>query len=517
MIGYQLTIQATHRPEAIAVAFGARRLTYAALHERAFRLANALAAAGIGRTDRVATLMYNCNQFFETMFACAMLGAVFVPINFRLVAREVALQFDACTPRLLLAGEGFAGLLAELEGRPSFPHRVVWIDDQLPSVPAASEPHSYDTWLAQQDVRTPEIVVPPDSILMLLHSSGTTGLPKGIIFTHATVHASCTAKIIDFTLTPGDTTVVFGPLHHAGPLMDLALPLLLRGGRVVIGPSRQFDPARLLATVAAERGTVIPIYPTMLRRVLAAPELAATDLSSLRLVITGGEAAPLKMIQAFNRLLPAVGLVNNYGSTEGGPITAFLAPEESQHKIGSVGKEAFGVEVRIADDDGRPVPAGQIGHLLVRSPFVCGGYWNRHDLTAASQCNGWWHTGDLASRDADGYLWIAGRSKDMIKSGTMNIYPVEVEQVIASIEGVVEVGVVGVPDDEWGEAVAAFVVTAPGVTLEAAQVVQECRRQLAGYKKPRHVVFIDSLPRGTTNKVAKNVLRMQWQARQGGA
>jgi len=285
----------------------------------------------------------------------------------------------------------------------------------------------------------------------------------------------------------------------------------------VIGPSRQFDPARLLATVAAERGTVIPIYPTMLRRVLAAPELAATDLSSLRLVITGGEAAPLKMIQAFNRLLPAVGLVNNYGSTEGGPITAFLAPEESRHKIGSVGKEAFGVEVRIADDDGRPVPAGQIGHLLVRSPFVCGGYWNRHDLTAASQCNGWWHTGDLASRDADGYLWIAGRSKDMIKSGTMNIYPVEVEQVIASIEGVVEVGVVGVPDDEWGEAVAAFVVTAPGVTLEAAQVVQECRRQLAGYKKPRHVVFIDSLPRGTTNKVAKNVLRMQWQARQGGA
>jgi fatty-acyl-CoA synthase len=451
------------------------------------------------------------------MFACAMLSAVFVPINFRLVAREVGLQFDACTPKILLAGEGFADLLDMINGRPSFPQRVVWIDDQLPAGPEAEGRHSYDSWLAQHDARAPDIVVPADSILMLLHSSGTTGLPKGIIFTHATAHASCTAKIIDFTLIPEDTTVVFGPLHHAGPLMDLALPLLLRGGRVVIGPSRQFDPARLLATVAVERGTVIPIYPTMLRRVLAAPELAAVDLSSLRLVITGGEAAPLKMIQEFNRLLPTVGLVNNYGSTEGGPITTFLSPEESRRKIGSVGKEAFGVEVRIADDDGRPLPAGQVGHLLVRSPFVCGGYWNQADLTAASQRNGWWHTGDLASRDADGYLWIAGRSKDIIKSGAMNIFPIEVEQVIAGIDGVVEVGVVGVPDDEWGEAVAAFVVTSPGATLAAEQVVEECRRQLASYKKPRHVVFVESLPRGTTNKVAKNVLRAQWLARQGGA
>jgi len=269
----------------------------------------------------------------------------------------------------------------------------------------------------------------------------------------------------------------------------------------------------LLAAIAAEGGTVMPIYPTMLRRVLAAPELDATDLSSLRLVITGGEAAPIKMIQEFNRRLPTVGLVNNYGSTEGGPITTFLTPEESQLKTGSVGKEAFGVEVRIADDDGRPVHAGQVGHLLVRGPFVCPGYWNRPDLTAESRRNGWWHTGDLASRDADGYLWIAGRSKDMIKSGTMNIYPIEVEQVIAGIDGVVEVGVVGVPDEEWGEAVAAFVVTAPDVKLEASQVVEECRRQLASFKKPRHVVFVDSLPRGTTNKVAKNVLREQWQAR----
>ena len=517
MIGYQLTIQAAHRPEAIAVAFGVRRLTYAELHERACRLAHALTGAGIGPGDRVATLMYNCNQFFETMFACAMLGAVFVPINFRLVAREVGLQLDACTPKLLLAGEGFSGLLTRLEGRPSFPQLVVWVDDQLPAMPASGRLHPYESWLAQQEARAPETVVAPESILMLLHSSGTTGLPKGIVFTHATAHASCTAKIIDFTLTPQDTTVVFGPLHHAGPLMDLALPLLLRGGRVVIGPSRQFDPARLLATVAAERGTVIPIYPTMLRRVLAAPELAATDLSSLRLVITGGEVAPIKMIQDFNQRLPHVGLVNNYGSTEGGPITTFLTPEESRLKTGSVGKEAFGVEVRIADDDGRPVHAGQVGHLLVRGPFVCRGYWNRPDLTAESRRNGWWHTGDLASRDADGYLWIAGRSKDMIKSGTMNIYPIEVEQVIAGIDGVVEVGVVGVPDEEWGEAVAAFVVTAPGVKLEAAQVVEECRRQLASFKKPRHVVFVDSLPRGTTNKVAKNVLREQWRVRQSGA
>ena len=511
MIGYQLSINAARHPHAVAIAFGARRLTFAALEERACRLANGLKGLGVGPGDRVAVLLHNCSPFVETLFATAKLGAVFVPINFRLVAREVGALLDACGPKVLLAGEGFADLLAALEARPTFPKHRIWVDDQLPVGPDPDAAHPYEAWLAGQPADAPEEVVPRDAVQMLMHSSGTTGLPKGIIYTHATTQASSMAKIIDFGLTAADVTVVFGPLFHAGPLMDLAMPLLLRGGRLVLGASRQFDPARLLSTIAAERGTVIPIYPTMLRRVLAeVKDPSAYDLRSLRLIITGGEAAPLPVIRGVHERFPGVAFVNNYGSTEGGPITTWLAPQDSLRKIGSVGQAAFGMQVRIADGDGRPLPPTQVGEILVRGPFVCGGYWNRPELTAESSRNGWWHTGDLAWRDDEGDIYISGRSKDMIKSGTENIFPIEVEQVIAGLPGVIEVGVIGVPDEHWGETVAAFVVKAPEAAIDAPAVIAHCRAHLASYKKPHHVLFVESLPRNTTNKVDKNALRKRF-------
>ena len=485
MIGYQLAKNAVRHPDAVAIVYGARQLTYAALDERACRLANGLAALGVSQGDRVAALLHNCNQFLEALFATAKLGAVFVPVNFRLVAREVGALLDACGPKVLLAGEGFAELLATLEGRPNFPQHRIWVDDRLPAEPAPDPGHPYETWLAAQQADQPAEVVLPEAVQMLLHSSGTTGLPKGIIFTHSTTLASSMAKIIDFGLTASD----------------------------VLGASRQFDPARLLSTVAAQRGTVIPIYPVMIRRILSeVPDVAAYDLTSLRLIITGGEGALIPVIRGVHERFPGVAFVNNYGSTEGGPITTFLAPEDALRKIGSVGKEAFGMQVRIADVDDRPLPPGQVGEVLVRGPFVCRGYWNRPELTNESSRNGWWHTGDLARRDEDGFIYIAGRSKDMIKSGTENIFPIEVEQAIATLSGVVEVGVVGVPDDHWGESVAAFVVRSPDATIDAATVIAHCRENLASYKKPQHVLFVDSLPRNTTNKVDKNALRAQWAA-----
>ena len=513
MIGYQLTINAARHPDCVAVVYGARQLTYAALNERACRLANGLAALGVGHGDRVGALLHNCNQFLEALFATAKLGAVFVPVNFRLVAREVGTLLDACGPKVLLAGEGFADLLATLEAHPTFPQHRICVDDRLPAEPTPDPAHPYEAWLAAQPADEPAEVVPREAVQMLMHSSGTTGLPKGIIFTHATTLASSMAKIINFGLKASDVTVVFGPLFHAGPLMDLAMPLLLCGGRVVLGASRQFDPARLLSTIAAQRGTVIPIYPAMIRRILnEVPDLAAYDLASLRLIITGGEGAIIPVIQGVHERFPGVAFVNNYGSTEGGPITTFLAPEDALRKIGSVGKESFGTEVRIADANDQPLPSGQVGEILVRGPLVTPGYWNRPDLTAECWRNGWWHTGDLGRRDEDGFIYIAGRIKDMVKSGTENIFPIEVEQVIATLPGVVEVGVIGVPDDHWGESVAAFVVQSPGAALDADAVIAHCRANLASYKKPRYVLFVESLPRGTTNKVNKNALRAQWAA-----
>jgi acyl-CoA synthetase (AMP-forming)/AMP-acid ligase II len=466
----------------------------------------------VGRGDRVAALVHNCNQFIEALFASAKIGAVFVPINFRLVAREVGELLDACGPKVLLASIGFADMLAELASRPAYPQQRLWIDDQPPATPIPGT-DKFEAWLAAQVADEPQEVVLPGNVQMLLHSSGTTGLPKGIIYTHVSTLASSTAKIIDFDLTPDDITVVFGPLFHAGPLMDLTMPLLLRGGRVVLGASRNFNPADLLAAVAAERATVVPIYPTMLRRLLnEVKDVAEFDLGSLRMIVTGGEPVPNDVIHGVLENFPKARFVVNYGSTEGGPITTFLPPEDNLRKIGSVGKECFSVEVRVADENDHPVAAGQVGEILVRSPFVCRGYWNRPELTNEVSRNGWWHTGDLGYRDDEGFLYISGRAKDMIKSGTENIYPAEVERAIATLPGVVEASVIGVPDSTWGEAVAAFVVQARGSKLDAATVIAHCREEIASYKKPRHVIFVESLPRNTANTVDKNVLRARFAA-----
>jgi fatty-acyl-CoA synthase len=299
---------------------------------------------------------------------------------------------------------------------------------------------------------------------------------------------------------------VFGPLFHVGPLMDLAVPILLRGGKLVIGASTGFDPAEVLQTVADERVTVMTIYPTMWRRIIALPDIEDYDLSSLRLLFTGGEPIPLPVLREVYRRFPRAGFVNTYGSTEGGPITTFLEPREAQRKIGSVGKAAFSVDLRVVDGEGKALAHGKVGELAVRSPFVCGGYWRPEDTTTGLR-GGWWHTGDLAWIDDEGFVWIAGRKKDMIISGAENIYPGEVEQVVAELPGVVEAAVVGVPDDEWGESIAAFVVRQPGSALDEAGIVEHCRRNLASYKKPRHVFYIDALPRTGANKVSKPMLR----------
>ena len=221
---------------------------------------------------------------------------------------------------------------------------------------------------------------------------------------------------------------------------------------------------------------------------------------------------PVTLLHDVYVRFPQAEFVNTYGSTEGGPITTFLAPADSTRKIGSIGRPAFGVEIRIVGTSDETVPRGNVGELLVRSPFVCSGYWNQPAETAASTLNGWWRTGDLVSLDQDGFLWIEGRKTDMIISGAENIYPIEIERIIAALPGVTEVSVVGVPDDVWGEAVVAFVVGTPGFNLDASTIIDHCKVHLASYKKPKHVRFVNSLPRTTVNKVSKAQLRMQFRS-----
>lgn len=503
MLGYQLSTRAARAGDDEAISFGARRLTYADLETRACRLANALAAAGVKPGDRVAALLVNCPHMLEALFAAAKLGAIFVPLNFRLATPEIIRLLTACAPSLLFAGQDFDAMLGELAAAGAAPPHVVRVNDRPDFGP---QDKAYEDWIAIHPPVASIRVAASDDPVLLMHSSGTTGVPKCAIHTHGTVLASSMAKIIDFRLAQNDRAVVFGPLFHAGPLFDLTLPLLLRGGSVVLGASRNFDAATLVDTIARERGTVAPVYPTMLRRVMAAG-LSLQNLRDLRLVITGGEPISAMLLAAVQQALPWAEIINNYGSTEGGPITTFLPASDADRKPGSVGRPSFGVELRIADQDGAPVPTGEVGEILVRSPFTCRGYWQRPDLTAAAMHHGWWRTGDLARRDVEGFIWIAGRRNDMIKTGTENVYPTDVEEVIAAVSGVAEVAVVGVPDAGFGEAVAAYIVPDPGHSVDRELILAACRHNLAGFKKPRHIYVVDALPRTTVNKIDRNALR----------
>lgn len=511
MLGHQITIQASRSPHSPAVAFGERRLDYRMLEERAARLAQALVARGLRRGDRVAVLLANCPHFFELLFATTRLGLIFVPVNFRLAPPEVARVVLACRPSLLFAGQGHDAALTAITGI-DHPPEVMRINDEIEPGPADAP---YEDWLAAHPPMPGDTGldrrITADEPAMLMHSSGTTGLPKAAIHTHGTALASSMAKTIDFGLSPADRAVVFGPLFHAGPLMDLALPLLLRGGSVVLGASRNFDAGTMMQTIARERGTVAPVYPTMLRRMMAS-DIDAHDLSSLRLIISGGEPLTTDLLSRVQQKLPHTEVLNNYGSTEGGPITTFLPRSDAARKPGSVGRPAYGMELRIAGDDGQALPDGEVGEIQVRGPFTCHGYWQRPDLTAAAMCASWWRTGDQGRRDGEGFVWITGRIKDMIKTGTENVYPIEVEDVIASVPGVAEVAVVGVPDPDFGEAVVACVVPLAGVPPSVDAILAACRRDLAGYKKPRQVHFVSALPRTTVNKIDREALRLKLTA-----
>jgi len=508
MVGTTLCVSAERGPNHLALAFYEVRLTYAQLNARACRLANALLSLGLTRGDRVAALLPNCPQFLEAYFAAAKIGAVFVPLNFRLAGPEIGRLLDSCAAEVLIYGDEFIESIAPLPRSASFPRRLVRVAaSTVHAVPLATT-REYESWIGEFPDSEPNVDVAIADDQLIVYTSGTTGDPKGAVLTHGNTLFSSLTKIIDFSLTPSDTIAVFGPLFHVGPLMDLTIPTLQRGGTVVLGRSRGFDPEHLLAVLEKERATVVTIYPAMWRRVLALPAPGRYDLSSLRLLLTGGEPMPAALLGAIYERFP-IPFVNTYGSTEGGPVTTFLRPEDRFEKIGSIGKPAFGVQVRIVDEHGDEVEPGSVGELVVRSPVVCRGYWKHPDATAAAPRNGWWHTGDLARTDGEGFLWIAGRKKDMIISGAENIYPVEIEAVISTLDGVAEVAVVGMPDAQWGEAVAAFVVRKPGSEVDETRILEHCRVKLAGYKKPRHIFFVDELPRTTVGKVSRGALRRQ--------
>jgi fatty-acyl-CoA synthase len=446
-------------------------------------------------------LAHNRGEHFEALFACAKLGAVFAPLNWRLAAAELDGIITDAQPQVLLYDRACAELAAGVVA--PVPHRAAYDE------PSAGG-RAYEQLLAAgADSAPPEIAIDFEDPVILMYSSGTTGRPKGVLMSHRQLVFNSLSTHLAIELTTRDSTLDFMPMFHTGGLNCLATPLLHNGGRVVIMPS--FDAERALRVAADEKITLHMGVPTIFQMWRDAESFARVDLSSTRMALCGGAACPLPLIDAYRER--GVLFRQGYGLTEVGPNCFSLTPEDTFRKAGSVGWPNFYLETKIVDDAGQPVPVGEVGELALGGPMVTLGYFRNPDATAqAFRGTRFFHTGDLVRRDDEGYHYIVDRKKDMFISGGENIYPAEVELALATLGGVAEACVIGVPDARWGEVGRAIVVSAPGAALDSAAVLQHLGSRLARYKIPKSVVFTDALPRNSTGKVLRQRVRERFGA-----
>jgi acyl-CoA synthetase (AMP-forming)/AMP-acid ligase II len=467
-------------------------LTYADLRRRTLRLARGLRDLGLAPGDRVAVHLLNRGETFELYFACAFAGLTLVPINFRMTAYEVALVLEDCSPRLLISQRDIAQTARDGAARAGVPEVVVLEDD-------GGGPE-YEALFAAAPLAPPFDHTNPH---LILYTSGTTGRPKGVMLTHCAITWFAFQQAALYRdLGPEATTLIIGPTYNTAGINEQSIPTLLAGGTVALHPSRGWTPQRTADLVDAWQVTHTLIYPSMMEPFLEADAGQPLELRSLRFVLTGGENCPPATLGRFRRRWPHISLCNAYGLTEGGVIST-LSDEEIERRPGSVGRAFGGQTFRIVGDGGRDVTAGELGAVWTAGPAVTAGYWNAPELTDAALHDGWLDTGDRGRVDDEGYLYIEGRSRDLIISKGQNIYPAEIENAILTGTDVLDCAVIGVPDEEYGEAVCAVVVPKPGYAPTAGAIVDRVRERLASYKKPRHVVFAHELPRSPSGKVLK--------------
>jgi fatty-acyl-CoA synthase len=487
--------RAPHRP---ALSCEGQRWTYGELQQRIEAMSAVLAAGGVQAGARVGYLGLNDPQFVVVLFATARLGAICVPLNYRLSGPELAFVINDAGLHTLITGEEHIavidGVRAELACQ-RFVHR------------GAGAPgwESADALVRAAPPRPPAHAARADEVAVVMYTSGTTGNPKGAMLTHGNFWTNNLNEMLLWDMVSSDVTLNFAPMFHVGGLLCGSLSTLLAGGHLVL--QRGFEVQAVLDAVARERVSVTFGVPAMLLFISQHPDFAQADLSSLRLVAVGGAPMPEPLLRLYaERGIP---VHQGYGMTETASMITFLHPDRSRDKLGSSGTPPLLTEIRLIDAEGRDVTAaGATGEICVRGGNVTPGYWNRPDATAASfTADGWFRSGDVGYRDAEGFLYVCDRLKDMVITGGENVYPAEVESVLYDHPDVAEVAMIGAPDAQWGERVVAVAALKPGreLTLEALRAFAETR--LARYKLPRELRLVDALPRNPTGKVLKSKLR----------
>ena len=476
--------------------------TYRDLRDQARRIANALIGLGVEPMDRVAVLCSNRIEFLEIEVGISSARAIMTPLNWRLRRGELANLLRRAGARAIFVEDRFVSTIVEMRRAGEVPDlRTIIVVGDGPGDLA------FDELCRAASAERPPLEGRLDDPHEIIFTSGTTGNPKGVVWSTGTVMFNALQQIIDFQLAPQDSCYVLIDLYYIGGRHDFTWAILYQGGTVHIKRSSGFDAAGLMRYLSDNHITHLLLVPTMLYEIFRLPELEQYDTSALRMIMCGGQPVSAATTERAQAVFPHTDFIQVYGLTEGGGSVVFVPPQYARAKPGSAGKPSMHAQIRVVDSAGQDVAPRTDGEILVRAPSVTAGYWDNPEMTERLLADGWLHTGDVGYFDEDGFLYISGRKGDMIISGGMNIFPAEIEDTLRTHEAVADVAVIGLPDEKWGETVCAVIEPMPGATVDAEDVIAFCHERLAGFKKPTSVRVVDEIPKTIGGKPKKFLLR----------
>jgi acyl-CoA synthetase (AMP-forming)/AMP-acid ligase II len=508
-----LTIAAAICPDRDVMVFEGKRWTYSQVADRVNRLSNALLELGLQKGDRIGMLQVNCPQYIETYFATAKIGCIFVPLNFRAKGDEISYMLNNAEAKLVLVGDRYADMVSGMMPDLTSTKQYISIEGGKPGM------LNYEELISSASPEEVFVDIEDDDITILMYTAGTTGRPKGVPLRHNGFISYIMDNVDPASPEIEERNLLTVPLYHVAGIQ--AMLAAIYGGRTLV-LMRQFEVGEWMTTVQQEHATRAMLVPTMLKNIVDNPDFDKYDLTSLAVITYGAAPMPFEVISKAMSVMPWAKFINAFGQTETASTITMLGPEdhmleglsdeEKDKKLkrlaSSIGRPLPDVEVKILGENGEALPPNEVGDIVAKGPRIMTGYWQDDQKTAkAFTSDGWLITGDKGWLDDEGYVFLAGRGDDMIIRGGENVSPEEVENAIYSHHKIEEVAVIGVPDPEWGEQIRAVCVLKEGMTCEPDEVMEHCRDKLAGFKRPKSVVFIDTLPRNAMGKILKNKCR----------